>query len=749
MRSQAFAEERGHLPASHGSIEALTKRLRALAKGQVRSPAPAASIEPLAELHAGFRTSGSVVLHKFGTDPNYDSWRSGALLPKSRQQFGALISGRVGPTRDVRTEQLDRAVQADLAVERSQTAPSASVVDRSADRIRQVRAEMLANDPASRQPGFAVGTFIVSRSQRNPSPLFGLGLIDAIPAEAIEAMAKRQASESPGIQGRPSQLKDGRIGRLGWKGQTADVRDFVLTACAVELGLEVPGHHQALIPQAPKYQPPGLDLTSDECEALVAYVRSLPRPVERKATSATEARHLATGKAAFSRIGCASCHTAKVGNVEGLYSDLLLHDMGQEMAQQGSYSDSSRDTSDDPPVSEMPPGVAQNGPFEPASKRTNRGATSREWRTPPLWGFRDSGPYLHDGRAQPSSRPSPCTTVKAPTRHGSSSSSHRASGSRSRRFSSRWLPQPPSSSPARGIDAVIKLGVMRPRGDRSSHHALRDARARRVRRTDHRWIGGLIMPRRGFTCFGFGFVTILAVLARAQELTPDRIDAQGQNGEVVALAWTPDGKTVMTASGSPIIACWETSTREVRRRLSDPSGIVRALAVSPDGLTLATGGDGKVVTVWDLASGRERATLAGHAAAITCLAFSPDGKTLASGSRDAAAAIWSIATAKELATLARHTSAVTCLAFSPDAKTLATGSLDWTVKVWDLGSGRARYSFDGHGGAIDAVAFSPDGATLASTSRDGTTRLCDVITGRETAVLQGPREGVGPLAFLA
>jgi len=259
---------------------------------------------------------------------------------------------------------------------------------------------MSANNPTLQQPAIAFGAFRVSRSQRNPSALFGLGLIDAIADEAIEAIAKRQVDDFSRTQGRPSRLKDGRIGRLGWKGQTADVRDFVLNACAVELGLEVPGHHQALIPQAPRYQAPGLDLTADERDALIAYVRSLPRPIERKAASAIEAKHLAAGKAAFSSIGCASCHTAKVGNVEGLYSDLLLHDMGQEMAQAGSYSGSSDDGSEEPLVPQIRAGVAQNQMPQPASNRAKRGAAREEWRTPPLWGFRDSGPYLHDGRAQ-------------------------------------------------------------------------------------------------------------------------------------------------------------------------------------------------------------------------------------------------------------------------------------------------------------------------------------------------------------
>ena len=148
-------------------------------------------------------------------------------------------------------------------------------------------------------------------------------------------MAKRQAKKSPEIQGRVSRLKDGRIGRLGWKGQTANVEDFVLNACAVELGLEVPGHHQAMSPQAPKYQTTGLDLNAGECAALVAYVRSLPRPVERRPSGIEESKHLGAGKAMFSSIGCAGCHSPSVADVEGIYSDLLLHDMGPEMADEG------------------------------------------------------------------------------------------------------------------------------------------------------------------------------------------------------------------------------------------------------------------------------------------------------------------------------------------------------------------------------------------------------------------------------
>ena len=66
----------------------------------------------------------------------------------------------------------------------------------------------------------------------------------------------------------------------------------------------------------------------------------------------------------------------RLGDIDGIYSDLLLHDMGPALSDSGSYY----------------------GISEPDSSKD--GVKRQEWRTPPLWGFRDSGPYLHDGRAK-------------------------------------------------------------------------------------------------------------------------------------------------------------------------------------------------------------------------------------------------------------------------------------------------------------------------------------------------------------
>ena len=154
-----------------------------------------------------------------------------------------------------------------------------------------------------------------------------------------------------------------------------------------------------MAPQAPKYRATGLDLTAEECSALVAYVRSLPQPVERRPSADAEAKQLDSGRANFAAVGCANCHSPNLGNVQGIFSDLLLHDMGQEMGDEGSYGEDS-DDDDEPLVPRIIPNMAANGPAPSVASPPLGAPTRQEWRTPPLWGFRDSGPYLHDGRAQ-------------------------------------------------------------------------------------------------------------------------------------------------------------------------------------------------------------------------------------------------------------------------------------------------------------------------------------------------------------
>lgn len=254
------------------------------------------------------------------------------------------------------------------------------------------------------------GEFFLTTSQRNPTALFGTGLIDGIPDKILETAAAQKFSKFPEISGRVSRLADGRIGRFGWKSQKATLHDFTMTACAVELGLHVPEHSQSALPYQTEKGPQGFDLNEVECLALVSYLKKLPAPVERKPAQSNAAEYIAEGQKLFDTVGCAACHIPNLGDVAGMYSDLLLHDMGPEMGDNGQYGVFIPDSPGDNPETEFPALTAATGtpgmPFQFRGGELGKvpakmiGATELEWRTPPLWGLRDSAPYLHDGRAK-------------------------------------------------------------------------------------------------------------------------------------------------------------------------------------------------------------------------------------------------------------------------------------------------------------------------------------------------------------
>jgi CxxC motif-containing protein (DUF1111 family) len=132
----------------------------------------------------------------------------------------------------------------------------------------------------------------------------------------------------------------------------------------------------------------------------------------RKTAHPEEQKFLAEGQKMFAAVGCAACHTQDLGEAQGIYSDLLVHDLGPDLGDTGSYgvflpdSPGGDDGSPVPPITELTqPLQGQQGLLDrlaakPAEEKNIVGATLLEWRTPPLWGVRDSAPYLHDGRAK-------------------------------------------------------------------------------------------------------------------------------------------------------------------------------------------------------------------------------------------------------------------------------------------------------------------------------------------------------------
>jgi CxxC motif-containing protein (DUF1111 family) len=231
-------------------------------------------------------------------------------------------------------------------------------------------------------------------SARVAPPMIGLGLLEAIPEEAILANAAAQAKAKNGIHGRPNQVWDDTLqktvmGRFGWKAGQPNLNQQNVHAFSGDMGLTTSlrpfddcTDAQTACKQAPNGNGPnGEPEVSDNILRLVLfYSRNLAVPARRGVNDA----EVIAGKNLFFQAGCDSCHTPKyttaanaaepelANQVIRPYSDLLLHDMGDGLA----------------------------------DHRTEFQASGRDWRTPPLWGIgltqAVSGhtQFLHDGRAR-------------------------------------------------------------------------------------------------------------------------------------------------------------------------------------------------------------------------------------------------------------------------------------------------------------------------------------------------------------
>lgn len=218
------------------------------------------------------------------------------------------------------------------------------------------------------------------RARIDPPALYGLGLIEGIPDRTILARADSGDVDGDGISGRAGRTSEGRLGRFGQKGDHSTLKDFVETALLTELGLTTPGH--------PVEEPPGgvalpsgvdpapePEVSDDQVELLVAFVRFLAPPPPVRSPSFAERDTVRRGRRTFDQLGCAGCHVPQMRTGRSgvaaldrkevaLYSDLLLHDLGPELAD-------------------------VCGPS----------ASPSEFRTARLLGLRFRTRFMHDGRA--------------------------------------------------------------------------------------------------------------------------------------------------------------------------------------------------------------------------------------------------------------------------------------------------------------------------------------------------------------
>ena len=222
----------------------------------------------------------------------------------------------------------------------------------------------------------------------------------------------------------------------------------------------------------------------------------------------------------------------------------------------------------------------------------------------------------------------------------------------------------------------------------------------------------------------------------------------GHTGWVMGIAFSPDGKSLVSTSLDGRVKVWSLSPgSESVTVMSPPAVYGIRVAYSPNGQEFATNAGDGTARIWDANAGDAQLTLTEQAMETMSIAFSPDGTRFATGSLDGAAILWDKATGKELISFSAHQDGVRDITFSSDGKLLATGGFDGTAKIWDTASGNLIHEIAGHEGLVLGVAFSPDGKQLATSSTDATAKIWDVGTGKLLFTLAGHQGGLPDIAY--
>jgi WD40 repeat protein len=197
----------------------------------------------------------------------------------------------------------------------------------------------------------------------------------------------------------------------------------------------------------------------------------------------------------------------------------------------------------------------------------------------------------------------------------------------------------------------------------------------------------------------------------------------GHHARVTRVLFGPEEKKALSSSYPQqnfdrMLILWDLDTGQMIRRFVGHQEVIRDVAFSSDGRSVISGSADGTIRMWDVASGEERLRFKGHNGGVFSVAINNDGSRIASGSRDLSVRIWDVGTGKEQMRLEGHTGSVMSVAFGPKGDRLLSGSDDGTVRLWNIYTGEQVGRFEGHTAGVRYVAFRQEPNAGLSYSRD-------------------------------
>ena len=192
--------------------------------------------------------------------------------------------------------------------------------------------------------------------------------------------------------------------------------------------------------------------------------------------------------------------------------------------------------------------------------------------------------------------------------------------------------------------------------------------------------------------------------------------------DVKYVAFSSDGQLLASTSYDTTLRVWHVGSGELLRVFDEPGHVFNGVAFSPDGTRVAAAGT-SAVRVWNLASGKPEAVRLGHADVLNTLVFTPDGKRILTASHDGTVKIWDARPLEEPPVLVASDCAFASVAVSPDGGEVATGDNVGRIRVIAMPSGTATACVSAHYGDVWGLAFSHTGRRLASGGSGGQIHL--------------------------